>query len=519
MMKTTHRSPSPHTGARRVPHAVVIGAGLGGLAVALRLLAAGMRVTVLEGQPSPGGRAGRIQDGGFTFDTGPSLITMRDLIEDLFAVADTSMGDQLRLHALDPFYRICWENERRTFLFSGDRDAMREQIGQFDLGDGERYDDFVAASRRIYEQALLVAGERTFLRLSDFLAFMPKMVRLGALRTVDGFVGHFFHEPHVRQAFDFHPLFIGGAPFRVPAVYAALAYLQIAGGVWYAEGGVYALVDALARLVESRGMLHVNCRVTDILHDGQRVSGVQTEHGETIEADYVVSNADVVTTQRMLGRQSRTPSLTMSCYLLYLGTNREFPQLHHHTLLVGQEYRRFIRDVTIDGRVPANLSLYVHAPSRTERAMAAPGGEAISALLPVPNLAHAHDWSRLEPMLSERILSLLESDAGLGLSGLHDSIVVRHSWTPLDFRERFGAVAGNAFGPEPTLFQSAYFRQPNRDRRLSGLYYVGAGTHPGAGIPGVLMTASVTATLLQQDEADLWKCRPSFKIPFRPPSR
>ncbi len=503
-MNTTLRLSPLHTGSRRTPHAVVIGAGLGGLAVALRLLAAGMRVTVLEGQPTPGGRAGRIQESGFTFDTGPSLITMPKLIEDLFAIAGTSMGHQLHLHALDPFYRICWECERRTFLFSGDRDAMREQIGQFDPGDGERYNDFLVASRRIYEQALLVAGERSFLRLSDLLAFVPKMVRLGALRTVDGFVGRFFHEPHVRQAFDFHPLFIGGAPFRVPAVYAALAYLQIAGGVWYAEGGVYALVDALARLVETGGALHTNCRVTAILHDGQRVTGVQTAQGETIAADYVVSNADVVTTQHMLGRHSRTPRLTMSCYLLYLGTNREFPQLHHHTLLVGQDYRRFIRDVTVDGRAPANLSLYVHAPSRTERAMAAPGGEAISALLPVPNLSHPLDWSRLEPELSERVLALLESDAGLGLSGLRDSIVVWHFWTPLDFRRRFGAVAGNAFGPEPTLFQSAYFRQPNRDRRLGGLYYVGAGTHPGAGIPGVLMTAGVTATLVQQDEADRW---------------
>ena len=503
-MKTTLRSSASHTRSRRAPHAVVIGAGLGGLAVALRLLAAGMRVTVLEGQPRPGGRAGRIQDGGFTFDTGPSLITMPELIEELFAVAGTSIGDQLRLHALDPFYRICWEGERRTFLFSGDREAMREQIGRFDLGDGERYDDFLVASRRIYEQGLLVAGGRSFLRLGDFLAFVPQMVRLGALRTVDGFVGHYFHEPHVRQAFDFHPLFIGGAPFRVPAVYAALAYLQIVGGVWYAEGGVYALVEALARLVEKGGALHMNCRVTDILHDGQRVSGVLTEQGETIAADYVVSNADVVTTQRMLGRQSRMPGLTMSCYLLYLGTSRAFPQLHHHTLLVGQDYRRFIQDVTSDGRVPANLSLYVHAPSRTERAMAAPGGETISVLLPVPNLSHAHDWSRLEPMLAERVLALLESDAGLGLNGLRDSIVVRHAWTPLDFRERFGAVAGNAFGPEPTLFQSAYFRQPNRDRRLGGLYYVGAGTHPGAGIPGVFMTAGVTATLLQQDEAARW---------------
>jgi phytoene desaturase len=291
----------------------------------------------------------------------------------------------------------------------------------------------------------------------------------------------------------------------VPAVYAALAYLQIEGGVWYAEGGVYSLVESLARLVGGGGgELHCNRRVTQILHDGQRVRGVRTEDGETVEADYVVSNGDVVTTQRLLGRSPRSPRLTMSCYLLYLGTSREFPQLHHHTLLVGRDYRGFIRDVTVGGRMPGSLSLYLHAPSRTDRAMAAPGGESISVLLPVPNLAGGHDWTQAEPLLRERVLDILEAEEGLALQGLRDSIVVERSWTPLDFRDRFGAADGNAFGPEPTLFQSAYFRQPNRDRRLGGLYYVGAGTHPGAGIPGVLMTAAVTAGLLGEEVRARW---------------
>jgi phytoene desaturase len=234
------------------------------------------------------------------------------------------------------------------------------------------------------------------------------------------------------------------------------------------------------------------------------VRGVRTADGEMIAADYVVSNGDVVTTQRLLGRTGPSPRLTMSCYLLYLGTSLQFPQLHHHTLLVGRNYRGFIRDVTVNGRIPESLSLYLHAPSRTERGMAEPGGESISVLLPVPNLMHGHEWSALGPRLRERVLNVLEAEDGLGLSGLRNSIVVEHSWTPLDFRDRFGSVHGNAFGPEPVLLQSAYFRQPNRDRTLRGLYYVGAGTHPGAGIPGVLMTAAVTAGLLQGEVAKRW---------------
>jgi phytoene desaturase len=491
-----------HSRRPAAPRAIVIGSGLGGLATAIRLLAAGLRVTVLEAQPAPGGRAGRIRDGGFTFDTGPSLITMPAIIDELFQAAGTSMARQLRLHRLDPFYRIGWENEARTFCFSGDRASMRAQIAQFEPAGRDRYDDFLAASRRIYEEAVLVAGRKSFLHLGGFLALVPRMARLGALRSVEGFVGRFFREEHVRQAFGFHPLFIGGAPFRVPAVYAALAYLQIAEGVWYTEGGVYALVEVLARLVSAGGELRTGCRVTDILHDGRRVRGVRTDDGETIEAEYVVSNADVVATQRLLGRQRRMPCLTMSCYLLYLGTKRPFPQLEHHTLLVGRDYHGFIRGVAVDGRLPKSISLYVHAPSRTEPGMAAPGGESISVLLPVPNLSHGTTLPA--PELRERVLDALEADGGLGLRGLRDSIVVEHAWTPADFRDRLGAVAGNAFGPEPTLLQSAYFRQPNRDAKLEGVYYAGAGTHPGAGIPGVLMGAAVTAGLLRQEVAGRW---------------
>ena len=489
---------------RQAPRAVVIGSGFGGLAVAIRLLAMGMKVTVLESQGEPGGRAARTQDSRFTFDTGPSLITMPDVIEELFSVAGSTTEREVRLHSLDPFYRISWEGEERSFLFTGEREAMLEEIGRFDSADRERYDDFLAASRRIHEEAVLVAGRKSFLRLTDFLALIPKMMRLGALRSVEGFVGQYFRDPHVRQAFDFHPLFIGGAPFRVPAVYAALAYLQIVGGVWYAEGGVYSLVEALSRLVRSGGEIHCGRPVTEIVHDGSRVHGVRTADGETVEADYVISNGDVVATQHLLGRARASPHLTMGCYLLYLGTSRQFPQLHHHNLLVGRDYRGFIRDVTVNGCIPESLSLYLHAPSRTERGMAAPGGESISVLLPVPNLAHGHDWPTLGVQLRERVLSVLEAEEGLGLRGLRDSIVVEHSWTPLDFRDRFGAVQGNAFGPEPTLLQSAYFRHPNRDRTVQGLYYVGAGTHPGAGIPGVLMTAGVTAGLVQQEIAERW---------------
>jgi phytoene desaturase len=493
------------TGARSA-RVVVIGAGLGGLACALRLLSAGMEVTVVEAAPSPGGRAGQLREQGYTFDTGPSLITMPQLLDELFALAGTKTADQLRLHRLEPFYRIHWWSQLRHFDFSSDAEGMTEQIGQFSPRDAHRYQEFLAHSRRIYEQAILGAGRRPFLHARDMVGLVPRMIRLGAIRSVEHFVDSYFEEPHVRQAFSFHPLFIGGDPYRVPAVYAALAYLQIESGVWYAEGGVYALVEALVRLLAGQAGLHLGDPVVEIQSRDGRVTGVRTESGVVHPADYVVSNADVVETTRLLlaDRAAPSPQPTMSCFLLYLGTNRVFDRLAHHTLLVGEDYQGFIRDVTRLGRLGRSPSLYLHAPARTEAAMAPAGGDSLSVLLPVPNLQSRLDWKEAEARVRRQVLDAMESDQGLGLTGLRDSLVLERSWTPLDYKVRLRAHLGNAFGPEPTLLQSAYFRQPNRDRRLRGLYHVGAGTHPGAGIPGVLLGAEVTSQLLLE-EAAAWR--------------
>ena len=480
------------------PRAVVIGSGLGGLAVAVRLLAAGVDVAVVERAPDLGGRAMRLQDAGFTFDLGPSLLTMPELLDDLLTLAGTAVSRELRLRPLDPFYRISW-SDRRSLQFSGDHEAMRGQLARFSPADAGRYGDFCEASRRIYERAILEAGRRPFLRLTDLLLMLPALLRLGALRSVDRFVGGFFREPHVRQAFGFHPLFIGGDPFRVPAVYAALAYLQLVGGVWYADGGMHSVVEALARPVRSDGTVLTGVEVTGILQDGDRVRGVRLASGEETPADIVVSDADVRVTRRLAGLPSDRQRMSMSCFLLHLGTTRPFPSLHHHTMLVGPGYRAFIDDVTRRGRLPDGVSLYVHTPSRTEPAMARPGGEAISVLLPVPNLAGAPRWPRAGDELRERVLDALEAETGLGLAGLRGAIAGEHRWMPLYFRDQLDAELGNAFGPEPLLSQSACFRQPNRYRRPRGLYHVGSGTHPGAGIPGVLLTAEVTGRLVERD--------------------
>lgn len=477
--------------------AVVIGAGLGGLAAALRLQGAGHDVTVVEQAPIPGGRAGQITDAGYTWDTGPSLLTMPWTLEETFAAAGLDARRDLALRPLDPFYRIHWAGEERHLDFVPDRTAMRAEIAKFSTADAAAFDGFMAALRPIYEDGILAAGRRPFLRTTDLVRLTPRLARLGAARPLHQFVARHFAHPRIREAFSFHSLFIGGDPYRVPAIYGGLVYLQFLDGVWYTDGGLYSIVEAMAR------PLDVRCgeAAERVEHTGGRVTGVRLAGGSVLPADVVVSNADVLAAPDLLGTRAplRAKTPTMSCFLLYLGTDRPFPRLLHHTLLVGTGYREFIADVTRRRRLPSTYSTYVHVPSRSEPGMAAPGGDSVYVLLPVPNLRAGIDWDAEADRLRDAVLADYETT--FGLDGLRASVTVEHRMTPLDFRDRLGAVDGNAFAIEPTLHQSASFRQPNRDRRIDGMYYVGGGTHPGAGIPGVLLGAEVTTNLIAADAA------------------
>lgn len=480
---------------------VVIGAGLGGLGAALRLQGQGHDVVVVEQMDAPGGRASQIRDGGFTWDTGPSLITMPWVLEETFAAGGLDLHREVTLRELDPFYDIHWA-DGTSLAFRRDRSAMEAEIARVSPRDARRFGAYLDAMAPIYEQGILGAGRREFATLRDLARFTPTMVRLGAALPLWTQTRRFFAHPRIREAFSFHSLFIGGDPFRVPAIYGALVYLQFLDGVWYADGGVYALVQAMSRALDVR----CGDGVERIETAGGRVTGVVTRGGQRIPADVVVSNADVLDGPVLVGsgrsardrvRDARPLRPTMSCFLLYLGTDRPFPKLAHHTLLVGDGYRRFIRDVTRDGRLPATSSTYLHVPNRTEPGMAAAGGDSICVLLPVPNLRGGVDWDREGDRVRDWLVEDLETT--FGLDGLAASIVAEHRMTPVDFRDRLGAAAGNAFALEPTLHQSAALRPANRDPRARGLYRVGGGTHPGAGIPGVLLGAEVTAGLVAHD--------------------
>jgi phytoene desaturase len=474
---------------------VVIGAGLGGLGAALRLQGMGHEVTVVEQRATPGGRASQIKDGGYTWDTGPSLITMPWVLEEVFAAGGLDLHAEVTLRELDPFYRIFWAGEKRHLDFARDRESMQAEIAKFSARDAAAFPGYMDAMKPIYEEGILGAGRQKFDSIGQLLRFTPRMVKLGAALPLHYATSRHFKHERIREAFSFHSLFIGGDPFRVPAIYGALVYLQFLDGVWYADGGVYAIIEAMARALDVR----CGDGVEQIETAHGRVTGVVTVGGKRIAADAVVTNADAMRVHEMLGRPKPRRPLkpSMSAFLLYLGTDRHFEKLGHHTLLVGAGYRRFIKDVTGAKRLPANFSTYVHAPNRTEPAMAPGGGDSLCFLLPVPNLRSGTDWAAHADGLRDALVTDLEQT--FGLTGLGASVRVEHRMTPADFRDELGALDGNAWAMEPTLHQSASLRPPNRDKRIRGLYRVGGGTHPGAGIPGVLLGAEITAGLVGED--------------------
>lgn len=486
---------------------VVIGAGFGGLAAAIRLQAAGCQVTLVEARARAGGRASQLKTQGFTFDMGPTLITAPQLFEDLWHVAGRDLYADLELLALSPFYRIGFA-DGRTFEYWGNADQDEAEIARFEPGDVAGYRAFLAQTRQIYERAFVDLAAQPFLSMSSMLRVTPELLRVGAQQSVYRFASRYFQNPFLRMVFSFHPLFIGGNPFRASAIYSIVPYLERLGGVHFARGGMYTMVEAMAHLFSSLGgELRCGTPVEELVLNERQVVGVRLADESTLAASCVVANSDVAHTYLHLVPEQHRPLLlarrvqhyrySMSCFLLYLGLNRQYPQLRHHSIFMPENYRQMIHELFDGHGLPDDLALYLHTPTRTDPTLAPDGGESLYVLAPVPNLAHGIDWTRETTALRARIVQFLEKEAGL--EGLEKSIVVEHQLTPLDFASELRSHLGAAFSVEPTLTQSAYFRPHNRSGSIGGLYFVGAGTHPGAGIPGVLLSAELTSRLVTSD--------------------
>ncbi len=482
----------------RRAHAVVIGSGFGGLAAAIRLGARGYRVTIVEKLDAPGGRAYVYRQDGFTFDAGPTIITAPYLLEELWALCGERMADHVELRRIDPFYRIRFD-DGDVFNATADHDGMRAEVARIAPGDLPGFERFIAESERIYQVAFHELADQPFHRLRTLLRSAPDMLRLGGHRTVYRKVSQYFRNEKLRIAFSFHPLLIGGNPFTTTAYYCLVGHLERLHGVHYAMGGTGAIVQGLVRLIEGQGgVLRYDSEVEQITVAGGRATGVRLVGGERVAADIVVSNADVGWTYtRLLSEQKRhrwtdrklaRARYSMSLVVWYFGTNRTFPDVYHHTMVLGPRYEGLLRDIFTRKVLAQDFSLYLHRPTANDPSLAPPGCDAFYVLAPVPNLRSGTDWRAEAEPYRRRIQERLEATV---MPGLGESLVTSHLLTPQDFRDRLLSMNGAAFSLEPQLFQSAWFRPHNISEEVEGLFLVGAGTHPGAGVPGVVSSARI----------------------------
>ncbi len=479
-------------------HAVVIGSGFGGLAAAIRLAARGFRVTVLEAQDRPGGRAAVFTQDGHTFDTGPTIVTAPFLFEELWQMCGRTMADDVPLKALDPFFRVRFD-DGETFAYSGNHDAMLAEIARLSPGDTDGYERFMREAEAMFRVGFEQLGDVPFDTVWSMLKVVPQLVSLGGLQSVHALAAKHVKDERIRIALSFHPLFIGGNPFTVTSVYALISYLEQHWGVHYAMGGTGALVKGMVSLVEGQGStIRTGAEVTEITLDGRRATGVRLASGETIAADIVVSNADVAWTYRKLvpaaarrrwtDRRLERARYSSGLFVWYFGTNRRFDEVDHHTILLGPRYRGLLDDIFSKKVLAEDFSLYLHRPTATDRSLAPDGCDTFYVLSPVPHLGSGIDWAAAAEPYRRAIAKRLSETL---LPGFEDAIATQRVATPQDFQDRLLSYQGAAFSLEPVFTQSAWFRPHNRSEDVEHLYIVGAGTHPGAGLPGVLSTARV----------------------------
>jgi len=484
---------------------IIIGSGFGGLGAASRLLSAGHNVTILEKRDKLGGRAYVYEKNGFKFDGGPTVITAPFMFDDIWEAAGKRRSDYVEFVPCDPFYRI-FDHNGVSFDYNNDHEFTLKEIDKRNPSDKEGYERFLGTTKAIFDKGFTELADQPFLKFSDMLKVAPDLIKLQSYKNVYNYVAQFIKDDFLRMCFSFHPLLVGGNPFDTTSIYAMIHYLEREWGVHYAMGGTGAIVGAFEKLItEQGGTIHLDTEVDEILVKSGRASGVRLKNGERLDADIVVSNADVAFTYKNLvnpthrkkytDRKIERTKYSMSLFVIYFGTKKRYLDsgLAHHNIILGPRYKALLDDIFHKKHVADDFSLYLHMPTITDSSIAPPDHEGFYVLSPVPHLDSGTDWSEFAPVYRDRIMDFLEENY---LPGLKENLVAEHYIDPLHFQDTLNSYKGSAFSVEPILTQSAWFRPHNRSEDVENLYFVGAGTHPGAGLPGVLSSSIIAQNLI-----------------------
>lgn len=489
---------------------IVIGSGFGGLGAAIRLAAQGHDVTLFEKRDKLGGRAYTYEVNGFKFDGGPTVITAPWMFDELWDMVGKRREDYVEFVPVEPFYRI-FNHEGRHFDYNGDHEFILSQIEKWNPADKEGYTRFIESTKEIFDTGIALI-DKPFLNVMDMVKVAPDLVRLQSYRSVYGYVSKFVKDDFLRRCFSFHPLLIGGNPLDAASLYVLIHYLEREWGIHYARGGTGSIVDGMAALFEDLGgKIYVNAGVDEILvgDNGRSVTGVRLEDGSVHQADSVVSNADVAFTylnmipeqyrRKNSDRRIKNLKYSMSLFVIYFGTKKRYTDtnLMHHNIILSERYKGLLREIFGNGDLADDFSLYLHMPTLTDPSMAPEGHETFYVLSPVPHLGANIDWEVTAPKYRDAIMQFLEDNY---LPDLQENIVAEHYIDPLHFQGTLNSYLGSAFSVQPTLTQSAWFRPHNLSEDFDNLYFVGAGTHPGAGLPGVLSSAKIVGDLIGDAE-------------------
>jgi phytoene desaturase len=492
------------TRGRSSKKAVVVGAGFGGIAVALRLAAKGYRVTLIDRMPMLGGRAQVFEKEGFRHDAGPTVITAPFLIDELFELFGKNSADYFELKPLSPWYRFYFDEDGSTFDYGGTLEETLAEIRRIEPRDGDGYLRMLEHSKKLFDAGFTELAAQPFHNPLTMVGQIPRLVTLGSYRSVWDFVSKYFKSPKIRQALSIQPLLVGGSPFDTTSIYGLIHYLERKWGVFYASGGTGAIVAALGRLMEEEGIdVRLGTTVSSIVIESGTATGVRLDNGDLVPADLVVSDADPMhlfgemipgKSQGVTARLKRkTARLSMGLFLLYFGTRRQYPDLARHTIWLGERYRGLLDDIFKRRILAEDFSLYIHRPGATDPGFAPAGCDAFYVLCPVPNLKAPIDWATEGPRLRDRIVAGLERTI---MPGLRKAMTAEIMLTPEDFKARYLSHAGAGFSIAPHFTQSAFFRFHNKAEGIRNLYLTGAGTHPGAGIPGVICSAKAVDRLV-----------------------